>query len=324
MDTNHLASLLTAYNLVNVIYLTITLVLLDCFYFKKDGFEAIGRALQNAANKRNPNYLVTPIIRMLYDLLGKFMGKDVGIAGDPDNRGKSKWHGWYIAYLFLFYYTIGGLSVIAFPPLDIPNPAPNTLYKGLGFVAWIAVNVAGDVISCLMTRKYFGQILCKRDVIVTKEAVICLIKIFTIALTCMLSVQLITNGLYSIQIGYPERFFEYMSTWDIALRHYGPTANGRVLAEFPGMLIISTASFIPTYIVTLLAMIIYLPAGLLRLLPSQMRISVLKGIENRGREIATNRSNGFVSILYANILIIVSACHPAITIICQFNIINCV
>jgi hypothetical protein len=73
-----------------------------------------------------------------------------------------------------------------------------------------------------------------------------LIQDILIAIVLMFLVQLISNGLYAVQIGRPEKFLEYMLDPYTAFRLYGPVDPHLVGFKFPGQLAITCTTYIPS------------------------------------------------------------------------------
>jgi hypothetical protein len=255
-----------AFMVILLISHLIALIALNVSYFCPGVAKTFKDAIKRENAERSLNSLAQSILQVPRDLIESFLGAGVGLRNDPGTVGKEgdnpdwKIRGHYIAYLWLFYLTIGAFAVIAFPPVEKVNHEANTLIRATGFMAYIFVNVAGDVISLLVTKKYLGIILSEKKH-VPRTALTYLFKDLLIATICLGMVQWITNGLYAIQIGRPELFYEYLATPQIMFRQYGPMAGSEHLVQFPGMIVMSATSFIPTFIAILLAMSIYVAGG---------------------------------------------------------------
>lgn len=266
--------------LITFLVVIVSFISFNWYYHSPQNINKFHDALCKSLESKNISYLVVSMLRFPNELLTSFMGPDVGLTGSPHSSGgkKRKIFGSYMAYLWLCYLSIAIFAVIAFPPTEPINRNSNTLIVAIGFMSFVLVNASGDAVSLLFTKKHLEVILSDKEPKPGKIAFyLCVDLCYATSILCI--VQTLTNGLYSIQIGHPENFFSYMLDFSIAFKTYGPKENGVHLFEFPGQILISASSFIPTYIAIFTAMSLYVLDFIFKPLKSLLAFVVKQGIK---------------------------------------------
>ncbi|MBF0383920.1 MAG: hypothetical protein HQL69_23130 [Magnetococcales bacterium] len=197
--------------------------------------------------------IVKLLISFPYRFLVVFIGKDVGFAEELDKE-KGKFAGFYIEHILLFYWILCPILVMAFKPAESIKAEPSSFYIAISFFILMTVNVMADCFSFLWTKRCFWKILnnSNRDLEISGF----LLSDFFVATSCFIVTQLISNALYSVQIGDHANWHQYIFNMSIPFKSYAPASSELAGFEFPGQLLISLTSYIPTLLLVLFSLII--------------------------------------------------------------------
>jgi hypothetical protein len=207
---------------------------------------------------------VREIARLYLSALNKFLGYDVGFkqTGGPE---KTKLVGWYLEHLLLLYWVGATILVLSFRPADPLWQTSNSLLQAGAFIILLTVNVISDAISLLWTKRCIGLLVLRDTELKAKTVVWILAQDILVAVGLMFVVQLISNGLYAVQIGRNELFFTYMFNMSTAFKPYAPVDPEFSHIKFPGQLIITCTTYIPSILFYLLCLVIVALSPLARL-----------------------------------------------------------
>jgi len=193
--------------------------------------------------------------RVYFDLLNRFLGKDVGIkqAGVVD---RAKYFGLYIEHLLLLYWIGGTFLVLAFRPVEPAAPSTSSLEQAFAFVVLLTINIFSDAASLIWTKRCIALLVIPDAPLTTRRLLVVLIQDISVAVVLMFFVQLVSNGLYAIQIGHDQEILKYMFDWKTAFKGYAAIDPHFSRIEFPGQLVITCTTYIPSLLFYLTCLII--------------------------------------------------------------------
>jgi hypothetical protein len=183
--------------------------------------------------------------RVYLDLLNKFLGKDVGIR-QAGVLVRAKYFGLYIEHLLLLYWIGGTILVLAFRPVEPSTPSASSLLQALAFVVLLTINIFSDAVSLLWTKRCIALLVIPDIPLTTRRLLVVLVQDISVAFALMIFVQLVSNGLYAVQIGHNREFFRYMLDWRTAIKEYHAIDPHFSRIEFPGQLVITCTTYIPS------------------------------------------------------------------------------
>lgn len=191
-------------------------------------------------------------------VLNRFLGTDVGLKQQGVLK-KSKYVGRYLERLLLLYWIGGTVLVLSFRPVDDFGQGVNSLAQAAAFVILLTFNVGSDAFSFLWTKRCIAMIAVPRRKLTVKTLFSALAQDIGVAVGLMLLVQLVSNGLYAIQIGRPDEIFRYVIDIRTAIKPYAPVDPRFGTWQIPGQLIITcTGAYIPTFLFYFLSIMILL------------------------------------------------------------------
>jgi hypothetical protein len=197
--------------------------------------------------------------RVYFDLLNKFLGPNVGLK-QQGVLEKSKFIGLYIEHLLLFYWISATVLVLSFRPVEPSVSGRSSLLQAAAFVTLLTANVTSDALSLLWTKRCIALLVVPDTPITLKKIFVVLAQDILVAAALMLLTQIISNGLYAVQIGRHEDFFDYMFSIKTAFKPYAAIDQSWSTIQFPGQLLITgTTAFLPSlafYIVCLIILIL--------------------------------------------------------------------
>jgi hypothetical protein len=188
--------------------------------------------------------LVKEMSKVYYAVLNKFPGRNVGFK----QRGvlsKSKFFGLYVEHLLLFYWVAGTILVLAFRPIEQAE-VTSSLLQAAAFVTLLTINVASDAVSLLWTKRCIAMLAVPKAHLNLKRLFKALTQDIIVAVALMLVVQFVSNGLYAVQIGRPHRFWECLLDWKTAFKPYAAADPTFSTIQFPGQLIITCTTYLPS------------------------------------------------------------------------------
>jgi hypothetical protein len=191
--------------------------------------------------------------------LNKFLGPRVGFKQEGV-LDQSKYLGPYVEHLLLLYWVSATILVLSFRPVE-PSVEPSSLLLAAAFVVLLTINVTSDAISLLWTKRCIAILLLPNNTLTLKRLLVVLAQDIVVAVILMILVQLVSNGLYAVQIGQPEKFFSYMFDVRTAFKSYGAIDPNFSKIRFPGQLVITCTTYIPSlaFYVTCLFILCLMP-----------------------------------------------------------------
>jgi hypothetical protein len=186
--------------------------------------------------------------KFYFDLLNRFVGKNVGMK-QPGVIRKAKYFGVYIEHLLLLYWIGATILVLAFRPVEPEAESVNSLHQAAAFVMLLTINILSDATSLIWTKRCIAILanMVPDKPLTTKRLFLVLAQDIAVAAVLMFVVQLISNGLYPVQIGRPEDFFKDMFDIKTAFKPYAAVDPNFSTMQFPGQLFITcTTAFLPT------------------------------------------------------------------------------
>ena len=197
-----------------------------------------------------------------FTALNKFLGQNVGFkqTGVVD---KSKYFGLYIEHLLLLYWIGATILVLAFRPVEPMAKSADSLQQAAAFVTLLSINIFSDAVSLLWTKRCIAILAGKvpDDPLTTRRLFAVLAQDVGMAIILMFFVQLVSNGLYAIQIGRPEDFFKDMFDFMTAFKLYHPINPRFSEIQFWGQLVITCTTYVPSllFYVTCLIILCLIP-----------------------------------------------------------------
>ena len=195
--------------------------------------------------------------RIYFSVLNSFLGKTVGIK-QTGVVEKAKYFGLYIEHLLLVYWIGATILVLAFRPVEPAAESANSLEQAVAFVTLLSINILSDAASLLWTKRCMAIIagMVPDDPLTTKRLIVVLAQDLGVAILLMLAVQLVSNGLYAVQIGRPDEFFKDMFDCMTAFKPYHPINPKFSGMHFPGQLVITLSTFVPSILFYLICLTI--------------------------------------------------------------------
>jgi len=206
-------------------------------------------------------------------ILNAFVGREVGFKHEglvPKNR----FFGLYIEHLLLIYWFVGTILVLSFRPVEPFGEHTNSLLQAGEFFALLSINVLSDAASILWTKRCIALLATPAVPVSLGRLLIILLQDILVAVVLMFVVQLISNGLYAIQIGRTDAIFSYMFDWRTAFRLYAPVDPTFSNWRFPGQLVITCSTYIPSLFFYLICLVV------LFLKPFHSLLSLILGLMN--------------------------------------------
>jgi hypothetical protein len=203
---------------------------------------------------------IKEMARIYLKILNKFLGPNVGFKQDGVLQ-KTKFFGMYIEHLLLLYWVSVTILVLAFRPAESPFETTNSFLLAAAFVMLLTINVASDAVSLLWTKRCIALLVIPSGSLTLKKLVVVLAQDILVAVILMVLVQLVSSGLYAVQIGRPGEFFKYMFDFRTALKPYVATDPNFSEFQFPGQLVITCSTYIPSFAfyLTCLAIVCLMP-----------------------------------------------------------------
>jgi len=198
---------------------------------------------------------IREVARIYLVLLNRFLGPDVGFRYEG-GLTKTKIVGWYLEHLLLLYWIGGTILVLSFRPADPMSQTSSSLSQAAAFTILLLVNVVSDAVSLLWTKRCIGLLVSPVKDLRLPRALWILAQDILVAVGLMFAVQFVSNGLYAIQIGHSELFFDYMLNPYTALKPYAPVDPRFSYIRFPGQLIITCTTYVPSLLFYFLCLLI--------------------------------------------------------------------
>lgn len=201
--------------------------------------------------------------------LNKFLGSDVGLRQSGAVE-RTKLHGLYLEHLLLIYWIGATILVLSFRPVESLGHYANSLMEAAAFIVLLTINVLSDAVSLIWTKRCFTLIVSDKQRGGLSELTFfkILFQDLAVAVVLMFVVQLISNGLYAIQVRKPELFFVYMFDFRTAFRLYAPIDPGLSYIKFPGQLVITCSTYLPSLCFYIFSITIYALLVMYKLLMS--------------------------------------------------------
>ena len=178
-------------------------------------------------------------------IMNQFLGPKVGFK-QKYVLSKTKLFGNYIEHLLLFYWFSATILVLAFRPIEQPGENTSSPLQAAAFLILLSVNVTSDAISLLWTKRCIALLVTIRSKLSIGRLFFILAQDIFIAFLLMIIVQFISNGLYAVQIGSPEKFLDYMLDYRTAFKLYAPVDPRFSYIQFPGQLLITCTTYLPS------------------------------------------------------------------------------
>jgi hypothetical protein len=188
-------------------------------------------------------------------ILNAFVGREVGFKHEG-LVPKNKFFGLYIEHLLLIYWFIGTILVLSFRPIEPVGEHTNSLLQAGAFFALLSINVLSDAASILWTKRCIALLATPAVPVSIGRLFVILLQDILVAVALMFVVQLISNGLYAIQIGRTDAIFSYMFDWRTAFRLYAPVDPTFSNWRFAGQLVITCSTYIPSLLFYLICLVI--------------------------------------------------------------------
>jgi hypothetical protein len=198
---------------------------------------------------------IREMARLYLNMLNKFLGPTVGFKQEGFLE-RSKYFGLYIEHLFLLYWVGATILVFTFRPVEPLSETTSSIQQGAAFAFLLTINVVSDSISLLWTKRCIARLVVSKKPLTIDELFIVLAQDILVAAALMVVVQLISNGLYAVQIGRPEEFLSYMLDPSTALKPYHAMDPRFSKFEFPGQLIITCTTYIPSLLFYFICIVI--------------------------------------------------------------------
>jgi hypothetical protein len=208
---------------------------------------------------------VRRMAKVYLSILDSFLGKNVGFK-QPGVLDKPKYTGYYIEHLLLFYWISGTILVLAFRPVEPVPAGANSLLQAAAFVTLLTMNVASDAISLLWTKRCIALLAVPETPPTLRILLVVLAQDVGVAFGLMIVVQLVSNGLYAIQIGRPREIFVYMFDLWTAFKPYAAVAPEFSAFQFPGQLVITCTTYVPSLLFYVICLVILCLVPFYRLL----------------------------------------------------------
>jgi hypothetical protein len=208
-------------------------------------------ALQGA----RPVEAVEKISGVYLRILNRFLGPGVGLQ----QRGvveEQKLLGRYVEHLMLFYWFGATVLVLTFRPVETPGPSDSSILQALAFLALLSVNIFTDSWSILWTKRCVACLAVRSAPISVSEVLKILAQDLVVAAALMVAAQIVSNGLYAVQIGRPTEFFHYMFDPATALKRYAPIDPNFSRFQFPGQLVITCTTYLPSLFFYMLCVLV--------------------------------------------------------------------
>lgn len=198
---------------------------------------------------------IKEMARVYLKALNKFLGPTVGMKQEGVLE-KSKYFGLYIEHLFLLYWVGATVLVFTFRPVEPQSAATSSIQQAAAFAFLLTINIASDAFSLIWTKRCIARLVVPKTPLTLKELLNVLGQDILVAALLMVLVQLVSNGLYAVQIGRPAEFLSYMSDPRTALKPYHAIDSDFSAIEFPGQLIITCTTYIPSLLFYLTCLLI--------------------------------------------------------------------
>jgi hypothetical protein len=185
---------------------------------------------------------IREMARVYLEGLNKFLGPMVGIKQEGVLE-KSKYLGRYIEHLFLIYWIGATVLVFVFRPVEPQSETTSSIQQLAAFAFLLTINIASDSISLLWTKRCIARLVVPETPLTLEELLKVLAQDIFVAAVLMVLVQFVSNGLYAVEIGRPAEFFSYMLDPQTAVKPYHAIGYS---FEFPGQLLITCTTYIPS------------------------------------------------------------------------------
>jgi hypothetical protein len=195
--------------------------------------------------------------RVYFNGLSKFLGVDVGFKQDGVLE-KTRIFGFYIEHLLLIYWIGATILVLAFRPVEPAAETTNSLLQAAAFVTLLTINIGSDAVSLLWTKRCIALLAVPTVPLTSKKLFWVLAQDILVAIALMIAVQFVSNGLYAFQIGRPEKWREYMFDLCTAFKPYAAVDPTWSTIQFPGQLLITCTTYIPSILFYVISLIILL------------------------------------------------------------------
>jgi hypothetical protein len=164
--------------------------------------------------------------------------------------------GRYVEHLMLFYWFGATVLVLTFRPVETPGPSDSSILQALAFLALLSVNIFTDSWSILWTKRCVACLAVRSAPIFVSEVLKILAQDLVVAAALMVAAQIVSNGLYAVQIGRPTEFFHYMFDPATALKRYAPIDPNFSRFQFPGQLVITCTTYLPSLFFYMLCVLV--------------------------------------------------------------------
>jgi len=188
---------------------------------------------------------IKKMARSYLGILNKFLGPNVGFK-QKGVVNKTKFFGIYIEHLLLFYWFSATILVLAFRPVEQSSPNTSSLLQAGAFLILLTTNVLSDAVSLLWTKRCIALLVIPRTRLSATRLLWILFQDLAVAFLLMIAVQIISNGLYAVQIGAPERFLIYMFDPATAFKAYTVVDPRFSYIRIPGQLFITCTTYLPS------------------------------------------------------------------------------
>lgn len=189
---------------------------------------------------------IKEMARVYLVALDKFLGPRVGFK-QPGVLEKSKYLGPYIEHLLLLYWVSATILVLSFRPIEPQQEGTSSLLLAAAFIVLLTINVISDAISLLWTKRCIALLVAPDVPLTLKRLVVVLSQDVVVAVFLMVIVQLVSNGLYAVQIGRPTDALSYMIDIQTAFKPYGAVDPRFSQMQFPGQLLITCTTYVPSF-----------------------------------------------------------------------------
>ena len=220
------------------------------------GRENYSKAISNLADSR-PKKTVHKIISTSLLCLKFFMGDHINscLKKSGDTRALLlRYHWRYIEHLLIFYFLIAVPMALLTKPIEVESISRNSIFVAFGMLIWIGINITFDALSLQFTKYSLNNIVNgpKTSTNISKWI---FIDVF-VALSLFILTQLFVNGLYAVQIGKENLFFDYMFSFEVTLREYHFRSAENI--KFPGHMIISLSTYLPTICIYIISLLLFI------------------------------------------------------------------
>jgi hypothetical protein len=235
---------------------------------------------------------IKEMARVYLKALNKFLGSTVGLK-QQGVLEKLKFIGPYIEHLFLLYWMGATILVFSFRPVEPQSDTTSSIQQAAAVVCLLTINIVSDAISLIWTKRCIALLAVPEVPLTFRKLIRVLAQDILVAAVLMVLVQLVSNGLYAVQIGRTSEAFSYMFDIRTAIKPYHATDPSFSDIHVPGQLVITCSTYIPSIFFYFTCLLIVC------LMPFYRLLIWLLGIFNleTGRDIPPCSQLNFIGLL---------------------------